>query len=774
MLTGMMIWQHFLGRREFDCVIDHMAAVYIIRGKDQPKTKRIENLLEKLQGWNFVVYYVKGKDLKIADWMSRADIKDDDDPRIVVPVSVTIDDLLPSTEDPRCIDKENPNTIFYKPQDWMKQREKSLNTPTVYIVEPDKEKLYVVTRSKGQKLPEVHGINKGVNPDLKPEKQAQRRVTNPTRRTTTTPNRPETPNPIPSTTTATRRQTPIETEEVTTNRKRPWTPRPAQESRKRIITPEPTPTRPKMKITIGSRIAESHTQNREFDLDGPEKFEDITTEIGLPEDKHFQVPISLAETADLTKTIHKHLPKQVDIDKLLKQIEHKILRQTEFPEGLKDIKAHYLKSPHFQNIYNYLETGKSPKKRQAIEQLHRDLPNYFILDNLLFRITLPTKKDPKAYLCIPTSMVDTLLFWYHSSKLGAHMGVTKCIQTISSKFYCPDLARHARAYIMSCHVCQMFKTQQGQKYQQAHRVNIDTEALTKFSMDIKHMPRGEGGFKYILVLYCEISNYLIAQPMRTTQAEEICTNIITGCIRYFSVPTHIICDQDPAFLASISQEMYRQCGTKVVTVGPTNHKSLKAEAGIKSLANILMKHLSGFGTEWPSFIPWAMLNHNTFNTPNLTGYSPMHIAIGKEPNLCPDMEVKTDIKVSSSYKEYHEKLKRQLKYMREQLQKHRTRRTQLANQGKSIKTYAEGQIVYLYNPAGARLQTGSRKICCKFIGPLVIYQCLSDTQFLVMSLDGKLYPYVIEVTRLKPGFIQTAKGAVSTLAELKSVLTVNV
>ena len=87
--------------------------------------------------------------------------------------------------------------------------------------------------------------------------------------------------------------------------------------------------------------------------------------------------------------------------------------------------------------------------------------------------------------------------------------------------------------------------------------------------------------------------------------------------------------------------------------------------------------------------------------------------------------------------------------------------------------FTVGQIVYMYNPSGSQMQTGSRKIQCNFVGTLAIYKCISPNQFLLMSLDGVLYPVVlypvvVEEARLKPGLIPTHKGPVRTMSELKN------
>ena len=35
----------------------------------------------------------------------------------------------------------------------------------------------------------------------------------------------------------------------------------------------------------------------------------------------------------------------------------------------------------------------------------------------------------------------------------------------------------------------------------------------------------------------------------------------------------------------------------------------------------------------------------------------------------------------------------------------------------------------MYNPSGGKLQTGSRKIQCHFVGSLAIYKCISPNHF---------------------------------------------
>jgi hypothetical protein len=165
-----------------------------------------------------------------------------------------------------------------------------------------------------------------------------------------------------------------------------------------------------------------------------------------------------------------------------------------------------------------------------------------------------------------------------------------------------------------------------------------------------------------------------------------------------------------------------------------------------------------------------MLTYNSYTTPNLDGLSPFELAYGRKAKIVPQMEITPVAPVSGTYKEYHEKLQKKLKYLRDHLQEFREKRYEITNKDKTYHSYSVGQLVYLYHPKGALLQTGTRKIACHFIGPLVIYQAISPNQFLLMSLDGIVYPQLIEETRIKPGQIRTTQGNVSTLADLKQVI----
>ena len=81
-----------------------------------------------------------------------------------------------------------------------------------------------------------------------------------------------------------------------------------------------------------------------------------------PNTLYVQEPQELKDLIDTTKLIQKFLPKQTDIDKILDIIKRKVLKGTHLPLMIKEIKAGYLSSPYFKDLYLFLSRTNYPAK----------------------------------------------------------------------------------------------------------------------------------------------------------------------------------------------------------------------------------------------------------------------------------------------------------------------------------------------------------------------------------------------------------------------------
>ena len=82
---------HLLKKVDFDVVVNHLAITHIMRSKAEPATTRIKRLLELLSPYSFNLYYIKGKDMVLSDFLSRQKT-DDSNPHKLIPISFMLRD----------------------------------------------------------------------------------------------------------------------------------------------------------------------------------------------------------------------------------------------------------------------------------------------------------------------------------------------------------------------------------------------------------------------------------------------------------------------------------------------------------------------------------------------------------------------------------------------------------------------------------------------------------------------------------------------------------
>ena len=81
-----------------------------------------------------------------------------------------------------------------------------------------------------------------------------------------------------------------------------------------------------------------------------------------PDKSYLEQPQELSDLVDSTKIIHKYLPKQIDIDKILNIIKRKVLKGTHLPLTMKEIQAGYLSSSFFKDLFVNQAHNKLPTK----------------------------------------------------------------------------------------------------------------------------------------------------------------------------------------------------------------------------------------------------------------------------------------------------------------------------------------------------------------------------------------------------------------------------
>ena len=280
-------------------MVDHLAITQIMRSKVEPATNRIKRLLEVLSAYSFNLYYIKGKDMILSDFLSRQD-PGDEDTREIIPISFNIRSVLH--------DK-------------------------YYNVSKNEEKYMVQTRSQtkasGVQLPEVHGSRKGLDPHKKPENQPQQIVSSDVDRKPRIGQgragvRRKAPSLLDSRQGTSASKPIIISDETGSKIPKSIMEFPRSEMLPPYLVPEAKPPPKPPDKPLKKQEVESSKVEIEENLPFQESI--ISEVYERPDKSYFQEPTELKDLIDTNNIVQRFLPKQTDIDKILEVIKRKVLK----------------------------------------------------------------------------------------------------------------------------------------------------------------------------------------------------------------------------------------------------------------------------------------------------------------------------------------------------------------------------------------------------------------------------------------------------------------
>ena len=132
-----------------------------------------------------------------------------------------------------------------------------------------------------------------------------------------------------------------------------------------LLGPPIHPIKQNMTCDKNSQNVQEINPNINFDFEENSPFQEgvMSEKFQRPDKSFFQESKELGDIINEGSFVHKYLPKQMDIDKILEIIQRKVLKGTHLPIEIKEIWAGYLCSPYFKDLYLYLSQNKLPSSK---------------------------------------------------------------------------------------------------------------------------------------------------------------------------------------------------------------------------------------------------------------------------------------------------------------------------------------------------------------------------------------------------------------------------
>ena len=210
------------------------------------------------------------------------------------------------------------------------------------------------------------------------------------------------------------------------------------------------PLNPQQLTPVQTAIQRMSEKHLDFEI------EPVNT-IRPPEIEYTQTPQALVPIDTPLSIIRKHIPRQSDIDKIVRNIETHVIHSLELPTQAQDLIKAYQTSTHFHDIYQHITDGKLPSSSKVQNCIRAEALNYVVINNFLFRIDTGKDKDIGKdnlfLLVVPEKYKPVIFNTYHDSSLAGHQGPYHTAMTIRQKFFIHNLMNKVKRYIEAYRIC---------------------------------------------------------------------------------------------------------------------------------------------------------------------------------------------------------------------------------------------------------------------------------------------------------------------------------
>ena len=354
-LTGLLVNIHgfmqLLCNRYFEVLVDHKAIKYMIKSKTESPMTRLKTLLLKLSEYTIELKYQKGSEMHTSDAFSRLhNFTDTPEQKDVIPLNF----LQHFT--PHYIEHSYSHLV----ENFYAHETKTLDATTVKrkYGRPPKPKPQIPT-SKPRTL--MAAKNLTTRPQQHPRSLNNEIVSR------------QMINEINAEWETSDRLTVAKLNTVKQFNK--------QDHKSKLMTEKYLllPLNPQQLTPVQTAIQRMSEKHPDFEI------EPVNT-IRPPEIKYTQTPQALVPIDAPLSVICKHIPRQSDIDKIVKNIETCIIHSLELPIQAQDLIKAYQHSTNFHDIYQYITDGKLPSSAKAQNCIRAKALNYVVINHFLFRI----------------------------------------------------------------------------------------------------------------------------------------------------------------------------------------------------------------------------------------------------------------------------------------------------------------------------------------------------------------------------------------------------
>ena len=223
---------------------------------------------------------------------------------------------------------------------------------------------------------------------------------------------------------------------------------------------------------------------------------------------------------------------------------------------------------------------------------------------------------------------------HHDTYVTGHPGRFKTLELVSRNYWWPQMSRYIGNYTRHCDPCLRTKTRHRQPVGELHPTDTPTEPWQKISVDlIVELPPAHG-YDAIMVTVDRLGKRAHFLPTHSSvKAEGIARLFFKDVWKLHGVPTDVVSDRGPQFVADFTRELYRLLGIKV-SASTAYHPQTdgQTERVNQELEEYLRLFVNKRQDNWDEWVPLAEFAYNN-HVHSSTQQTPFMVDTGRHPRM---------------------------------------------------------------------------------------------------------------------------------------------
>jgi len=428
---------------------------------------------------------------------------------------------------------------------------------------------------------------------------------------------------------------------------------------------------------------------------------------------------------------------------------------------LTEIQEAQQSDPVLGTFAQWMEAGTVPdvfprQSSRTLQNLWGQRQNLVLEDGVLYRqwLDVPGKgSHSHLQLVLPHQLIPAVLSALHDCPGGGHLGVTKTLAKVQSRFYWPGQRKDVEDWCRTCTRCASRKSPTHPNHAPLQSELTGTP-MQRVAMDILGpLPETDRHNMYILVISDYFTKWSEAIPLPNICAETVAREFVHRFVCQFGAPDSLHTDQGKNFDSMLIKEVCRLLGIdKTRTTAYHPQSDGLVERLNRTILGMLSTVLEEDFRDWDLRLPLIMLAYRT-SVQETTGASPFSLMFGREARLPIDVMFGLPTgQIPTSPNQYALTLRHNLENIyhkvRTRMGLKQSRQKELYDQKTKGAPFKTDDLVWLFCPAVPRGKP--RKFHCPWQGPYRVVKPISEVLYQISPQGSKRKQMIVHFDRLKP------------------------